>query len=172
MANSSIGAYARLPNNRAMRISALPPIAPRRGFTLIEAMITTVVIAILAALAYPSFQQSIYKSRRSDAVAGLTVIQQAQERYRANQIGYATTLDASGLKLADVTPDKHYSLALSDVTATGYTATARVSSTSPQASDAACASMSVTMASGNFSYSSADSGGVTSSGSSNPCWVR
>lgn len=52
-----------------------------RGFTLIELMIAVAVIGILAAIAYPSYQDSIRKSRRADAKATLLQAAQWMERF-------------------------------------------------------------------------------------------
>jgi type IV pilus assembly protein PilE len=49
------------------------------GFTLIELMITVAIVAILAAVAYPSFMEQVRKSRRSDAITALNAVAQAQE---------------------------------------------------------------------------------------------
>lgn len=43
----------------------------QRGFTLIEVMIAVVIVAILVAVALPAYQNSIRKSRRSEAFAAL-----------------------------------------------------------------------------------------------------
>ena len=62
----------------------------QRGFTLIELMITVAVIAILAAIAYPSYQDSIRKSRRTDGKNALTQAVANMERYYTEKNTYAT----------------------------------------------------------------------------------
>lgn len=140
------------------------------GFTLIELMVALVVAAILLALALPSFQESVRKGRRADAVAALSRIQQAEERYRANQSNYGALSDLAAS--AVTSPDGHYGLAVSGVGATGYTATATAQPTSPQAQDSNCQQLVVSMNAGNLAYSSVSAASAVNSSSSNPCWVR
>ena len=51
------------------------------GFTLMELMITVAIIGILASIAYPSYQDSVMKSRRADAKGALLGFENAMERY-------------------------------------------------------------------------------------------
>ncbi|MBO9715977.1 MAG: type IV pilin protein [Pseudoxanthomonas sp.] len=51
------------------------------GFTLTELMIVVGIVAILAAIAYPSYQEQVRKSRRAQAKADLVEYMQGAERF-------------------------------------------------------------------------------------------
>ncbi len=60
-----------------------------RGFTLIELMITVAVVAILAAIAIPSYSEYVLRSRRAQAKADLVEVAQQLERFHTVQNTYA-----------------------------------------------------------------------------------
>ena len=60
------------------------------GFTLIEVMIVTAVVALLAALAYPSYTDSVRKGRRAEGRTALLELMQQQERFMTQRNTYAS----------------------------------------------------------------------------------
>ena len=52
-----------------------------KGFTLIELMITVAIMAIIAAIAYPSYIDSVRKARRADAQAQMLELASFMERF-------------------------------------------------------------------------------------------
>lgn len=137
----------------------------RRGVTLIELILVVSVVAILAAIALPSYQKYVLKGRRAEAIAALNAIQQAQERYRANSPSYAATL--SELAQGSTSPSGHYGLSLSAVTASGYTITARAQG--QQAKDQDCDAMVLRLERGNIFSRASDAQGTDSS---SRCWPQ
>jgi len=151
---------------------------PNRGFTLVEMMITVAVLGILAAIALPSFLDSIRKGRRSDAFAALSAVQQAQERWRGNRNAYTTSLtpqpgdDPPGLGLAASSSRGYYSIAINAAGASSYTATATAVAGTLQAGDESCQRLRVRVVAGNITYGSAGPAGDFDESSTNRCWVR
>jgi type IV pilus assembly protein PilE len=136
--------------------------AKRSGFTLIELMIAVAVIGILAAIALPSYNSQIRKSRRADAVASISAVQQAEERWRANNTTYTTNLTTaspSGLGLSSTSAGGYYTLSLSATVlastplstvplSTSYTITATAVSGKSQANDTNCTTLTSTITNG------------------------
>ena len=67
----------------------------QRGFGLIELLITLVIVSIITALAYPSYRDSVLKSRRTDGKASILEIAALQEKYYFQHAQY--TLDRTKL---------------------------------------------------------------------------
>ena len=65
-----------------------------RGFTLIEVMITVVIVAVLAAIALPAYREQLRKSARAEAQAFLTDMASRQAQYLADKRRYAASVMA------------------------------------------------------------------------------
>lgn len=127
----------------------------QRGFSLIELLITVAIIGVLVAVAIPAFTDYLKVGRRADAHAGLQRVQLEQEKWRTNNSSYAGNIADVG---GSGTTDGYYTLALSNVSATGYTVTATAQGA--QAGDTGCTSITLTM----------NSGTITSAPSA--CWKK
>lgn len=78
----------------------------QNGFTLIELMIVVAIIGILAAIGYPSYQNSVLKSNRSVAKTALFEVVSRQENSFLNSKAYATDLSNLGYSGASYYVDK------------------------------------------------------------------
>jgi len=61
----------------------------QKGFTLMELMIVIAIIGILVSVAYPSYQDHVRKTNRSDCHAALLQVSDLQERYYLQKNTYA-----------------------------------------------------------------------------------
>ncbi len=106
----------------------------QQGFTLIELMIVVAVVAILSAIAYPSYTEYIRRGHRADARAGLLQAQQWLERAATASGVYPTTLPASLTWVGDATKRYDINFAAGNTNA-AFTLTATPRNPGPQAGD-------------------------------------
>jgi type IV pilus assembly protein PilE len=129
------------------------------GFSLIELLVTIVIIGILTAVAVPSYASYMLQTRLTEAYTSLAAFQPAAEQYWSNHRTYANVGAAS---LAERLPPAtgNFNYALSGTSASEYTLTA--TGTGPTA-----AFVFTIDQSGNRATTAAPSGWTLN----NTCWI-
>lgn len=128
----------------------------QQGFTLIELLVVIAIIGIIAAIAYPSYTESVLKSKRSDARIALTEAATRQEREFAQSGSYVANSDRDKLiSNADgkSSPEGFYEITVDNTTSVAGCATSgaapfscyilTATAVGTQANDTACATLTL-----------------------------
>ena len=127
----------------------------QHGFTLIELMVVLVVLAILTAIAYPSYTSQVMKSRRADGIAALNRAAMEMESCRSDQASYFhCELKPPPNQIHNRTSEDGFYLITTpaSATATAYSLVATPVVGSAQANDTRCTTLTLD-SQGNRGYS-------------------
>jgi len=134
--------------------------AGMRGITLLELMIVVVVIGILAAIAYPSYQNQVRKTKRADGKTMLMETAQQLERCYTRFSSY----DAGDCEIAGDLPlpssEGHYVVSATVLDPSAFTLDATPQG--DQANDAECGVLRLT--------SAGIQGSLGGDSDANDCW--
>ncbi len=127
----------------------------QNGFTLIELMITVVVIGILASIVYPSYTQYMLQARRAEAQSDMLKMQLGMEKWRGNRASYRSDATASSVGTSNATAQSswagfdftnaYYTYTITDSTGSAYTINATAIVNKSQANDTSCTSLTLNM---------------------------
>lgn len=96
-----------------------------RGITLIELMIVVVVVSILAAIAYPNYQEFVARAKRNEARAALLRLATNQERFYLNNNTFTADMTQIGFSSSPFTTETgYYVVTVTLATPSNFSATA------------------------------------------------
>lgn len=108
----------------------------QKGFTLLEILVVIAIVGILAAVAYPSYQEYVIKTRRGDMQSEMMRIAQEAQRYQVVNRRFSgmtlANLNSSGSYPSDTA---YYNLAITIPSATTWELTATPIAGTTQAND-------------------------------------
>ena len=142
----------------------------QRGMTLIELMVVVAIVAIVFVIAFPSYERYVVRTKRAVAQNALLQVADRQQQFFMDNKQFAANLtnlgfnanpfvvDDEGSATVAAAADAVYSITLSNVTQTTWTATAAPLH-GQLSRDTNCGSLSITQA-----------GTKASSGGGANCW--
>lgn len=104
------------------------------GFTLLELMIVVVIIAILTAIALPSYRQYVLRGHRTEATRALQDLSSRQENYYFSHNAYTSTL--SDLGATSSIAGQYFTVGIASASTTDYVVQATAVGTQTQ--DSGC----------------------------------
>ncbi len=131
-----------------------------RGITLIELMIVVVVVSILAAVAFPNYQEFTARAKRTEARSALLRLALNQERFYLNNNTFTQDLTLLGFSTTPTwdTETGYYRVRVDSADATNFEATATYLPGGSEASK--CLTFTI------------DGRGDKTSGPDGDCWTR
>ena len=128
------------------------------GFSLIELMVAVAILAIIGAIAYPSYVGYMNQSRRADGQTALLDLSNRMERYfTMNNTYVGASLNTLGANTTS--PEGFYSLDVANATATTYSLQAIPQGA--QTGDTTCATLTI---------NELGQKGETGTGTAAECW--
>ncbi len=142
--------------------------ARERGYSLLEVMIVVAIVALLAAIAVPAYQDQANAARRADGHALLTDIAARLERFYFDNGTYTRDMSALGFAAADnvASAENYYTASIAAGTAacplaSCYVVTATRQDPGAQADDTYC---------GDLTLNSRGQKSISGSGTVERCW--
>jgi len=127
------------------------------GITLIELMIVVVIVSILAAIAFPNYQEFTARAKRNEAKAALLRLAINQERFYLNNNSFTLNLAELGFGSA-ITETGYYQIQVTAADTSNFTASATYQLGGGEATK--CLTFTI------------DGRGAKTSGPETDCWER